>query len=135
MTIASERIVANLRKTVFAKIMNQDISFFDMRKTGELVNRLSSDTTMMGRTLVDNMAQGLRRIVEGIGGLGGRKHHLVSSFSTYFICSVVVLESQTHLDNVTRHPASLLWCVLVWPHGVQTIKGVCAVYISTHLSY
>lgn len=70
MTIASERIVANLRKTVFAKIMKQDISFFDMRKTGELVNRLSSDTTMMGRTLVDNMAQGLRRIVEGIGGLG-----------------------------------------------------------------
>ncbi len=71
MTIASERIVANLRKTVFAKIMKQDISFFDLRKTGELVNRLSSDTTMMGRTLVDNMAQGLRRIVEGIGGLGG----------------------------------------------------------------
>jgi len=72
MTIASERIVANLRKTVFTKIMKQDISFFDTRKTGELVNRLSADTTMMGRTLVDNMAQGLRRIVEGIGGLGGK---------------------------------------------------------------
>jgi ABC-type multidrug transport system fused ATPase/permease subunit len=92
MTIASERIVANLRKTVFAKIMKQDISFFDMRKTGELVNRLSSDTTMMGRTLVDNMAQGLRRIVEGIGGLGGKKSIGILP-SNDLIASSVVFES------------------------------------------
>jgi ABC-type multidrug transport system fused ATPase/permease subunit len=92
MTIASERIVANLRKTVFAKIMKQDISFFDMRKTGELVNRLSSDTTMMGRTLVDNMAQGLRRIVEGIGGLGGKKSIDILP-STDLMASSVVFES------------------------------------------
>jgi hypothetical protein len=43
-----------------------------MKKTGELVNRLSSDCTLIGKTLVDNMAHGIRRIIEGIGGLFGK---------------------------------------------------------------
>lgn len=69
MTIASERIVANLRKSLFASLLKQEVAFFDMKKTGELVNRLSSDCTLIGKTLVDNMAHGIRRVVEGVGGL------------------------------------------------------------------
>jgi ABC-type bacteriocin/lantibiotic exporter with double-glycine peptidase domain len=42
--VAGERVVARLRKTLFETIVVQEVAFFDMTKTGELLNRLSSDT-------------------------------------------------------------------------------------------
>lgn len=49
--------------------MKQDVSFFDERKTGELVNRLSADAEIMSKSLIDNFGSGLRRTIEGAGGL------------------------------------------------------------------
>jgi ATP-binding cassette, subfamily B (MDR/TAP), member 10 len=43
-SIAGERIVANLRRQLFNSTICQDIAFFDKTKTGELLNRLASDT-------------------------------------------------------------------------------------------
>jgi ABC-type multidrug transport system fused ATPase/permease subunit len=39
--------VARLRRQLFEKIMRLEIGFFDMTRTGELINRLSSDTTIL----------------------------------------------------------------------------------------
>src|SRR3954471_19097509 len=44
-SIAGERAVTRLRERLFARILDQEIGFFDERRTGELTNRLSSDTT------------------------------------------------------------------------------------------
>ena len=38
-----ERISRNLRKDYFESIIRKDISFFDERRTGDLVSRLNSD--------------------------------------------------------------------------------------------
>jgi len=40
-----ERVVADLRGDVFAHLTRLDLSFFDVEKTGELVSRLTADTT------------------------------------------------------------------------------------------
>lgn len=45
--VAGERVVAKLRKKLFETIIVQEVAFFDMTKTGELLNRLSSDTVMI----------------------------------------------------------------------------------------
>lgn len=45
------------------------MAFFDERKTGELVNRLSADSEIMSKSLIENFSSGLRRIIEGAGGL------------------------------------------------------------------
>lgn len=42
--LAGERTVARLRKRLFESIITQEIAYFDVTKTGELLNRLSSDT-------------------------------------------------------------------------------------------
>lgn len=42
--LAGERVVARLRKRLFDTIIVQEIAYFDETKTGELLNRLSSDT-------------------------------------------------------------------------------------------
>src|ERR1700704_2469800 len=44
-SVAGERVVARLREQLFSGILDQEIAFFDQRRTGELTNRLSSDTT------------------------------------------------------------------------------------------
>lgn len=47
MNAVGERVVARLRNQLYSCILKQDIAFFDEHKTGELVSRLSSDTTLL----------------------------------------------------------------------------------------
>lgn len=47
MGAAGERVVARLRNSLYSAILRQEIAFFDEHKTGELVSRLSSDTTLV----------------------------------------------------------------------------------------
>jgi ABC-type multidrug transport system fused ATPase/permease subunit len=69
-TRAGERIVSRLRTQLFSHLLEQDIAFFDREKTGDLLNRLSSDTTMIQNTVSVNISQGLRSIVAVLGGVG-----------------------------------------------------------------
>ena len=46
-TVTGERIVARLRQKLYRAVIEQEIGFFDARPTGELLNRLSSDTTVL----------------------------------------------------------------------------------------
>ncbi|KAA8495220.1 ATP-binding cassette sub-family B member 10, mitochondrial [Porphyridium purpureum] len=63
MTIVGERISRRLRIDVFAKILGKRMEFFDRRHTGELVNRLSADTTVISRVLTDNLSRTVRSSV------------------------------------------------------------------------
>ena len=67
--VAGQRIVARLRKQLFESLAIRSVAFFDAHTSGELVNRLSADSEIMSKGLIDNFAQGTRRIVEGIGGI------------------------------------------------------------------
>lgn len=49
-----------LRKQVFGAIMRQESAWFGKTSTGELVNRLSADTQLVGRNLSQNVSDGLR---------------------------------------------------------------------------
>jgi ATP-binding cassette subfamily B protein len=69
-TIAGERVVARLREELFAKVMEQDIAFFDERKTGELTSRLASDTTVLQNAVSVNISMGLRFVATIAGGVG-----------------------------------------------------------------
>nr|MDJ0841672.1 ABC transporter transmembrane domain-containing protein [Acidobacteriota bacterium] len=68
-TIAGFRIVTNLRSDTYQRIMSQEIGFFDQRKTGELMSRLASDTTVLQNTVSTNISEGLRHLTMVIGGI------------------------------------------------------------------
>lgn len=68
-TVAGERVVARLRQRVYEAILGQDISFFDLSRTGELTNRLASDTTVLQNTVTVNVSMGLRFGIMGLGGV------------------------------------------------------------------
>lgn len=68
-TVAGERVVARLRADLFARLMDQEIGFFDEKKTGELTNRLASDTTVLQNTVSVNISMSLRFVVSIAGGV------------------------------------------------------------------
>ncbi len=50
--------------------MHQEVAFFDKTKTGELVNRLSTDTSVVGQSVTTNISDGLRSLTQAGIGLG-----------------------------------------------------------------
>ncbi len=68
-TIAGERIVANLRGNVYRSIVEQEIAFFDSRRTGELLSRLSSDATILQNAVSVNISMSMRNLGAAVGGL------------------------------------------------------------------
>ena len=69
-TVAGERVVARLRERLYRSILDQEVAFFDERRTGELTNRLSSDTTVIQSAVSVNISMGLRMIAQVVGGIG-----------------------------------------------------------------
>ncbi|MBL8616003.1 MAG: ATP-binding cassette domain-containing protein [Deltaproteobacteria bacterium] len=69
-TVAGERVVARLRGDLFAALMRQEVGFFDARRTGELTNRLASDTTVLQNAVTVNVSMLLRYLLGAIGAIG-----------------------------------------------------------------
>ncbi|KAJ8248352.1 hypothetical protein GJAV_G00241090 [Gymnothorax javanicus] len=70
MQISGQQIVRNLRESLFSSILRQEVGFFDKTRTGELINRLSADTALIGRSLTDNLSDGLRAVAQATAGIG-----------------------------------------------------------------
>ena len=64
-TVVGERIVRNVRTRLFSSFMQQDIAFFDKHRTGDLVSRLTADAMLVGDTMTDKLAGGLRNALQG----------------------------------------------------------------------
>jgi ABC transporter fused permease/ATP-binding protein len=68
-TLIGERVVTRLRSDVYRHLMRQEIAFFDSRRTGELLNRLSSDTSVLQNSVSVNISMFLRNLVGVVGGI------------------------------------------------------------------
>lgn len=66
MTIG-ERIVADLRRDVFAHLMSLSPSFFDSARSGELVSRLTADTTQIKSAVGASVSIALRNMMLFLG--------------------------------------------------------------------
>jgi ATP-binding cassette, subfamily B, bacterial len=62
MGVAGERVVARTRNGLYRSILRQEIGFFDVHKTGELVSRLGSDAAL----LQQGTSQALPEVLIGI---------------------------------------------------------------------
>jgi ATP-binding cassette subfamily B protein len=66
MTIG-ERIVADLRRDVFAHLISLSPSFFDSARSGELISRLTADTTQIKAAVGSSVSIALRNLMLFIG--------------------------------------------------------------------
>lgn len=67
---ASERVVARLRKNLFSHLIQQEIAFFDVTRTGELLSRLAEDTQIIKNAATTNLSEALRNLATAFIGLG-----------------------------------------------------------------
>jgi ATP-binding cassette subfamily B protein len=67
-TTIGERIVADLRNDVFAHLTRLSADFFDKAKTGEMVSRLTADTTQIKSAVGASVSIALRNLVLFVGG-------------------------------------------------------------------
>jgi ATP-binding cassette subfamily B protein len=65
-----ERIVASLRADVFAHMTRLEPAFFDSSRTGDLVSRLTADTTQIKSTFGSTASIALRNSIMVIGAIG-----------------------------------------------------------------
>jgi len=66
-TTLGERIVADLRGDVFAHITSLSAVFFDEAKTGEVISRLTADTTQIKAAVGSSVSVALRNLVLFVG--------------------------------------------------------------------
>ena len=68
MTIG-ERIVADLRRDVFAHLMSLSPAFFDSARSGELISRLTADTTQIKSAVGASVSVALRNVLMFVGAI------------------------------------------------------------------
>ena len=62
LSVAGERIAADLRSRVFDKLLQQDVSWHDAQRVGSLTNTLSNDISKMQASLTNNITSALRSV-------------------------------------------------------------------------
>jgi ATP-binding cassette subfamily B protein len=65
----SERLVADLRKSIFSHLLKQDVRFFEHTSLGEIQSRLTTDTTLLQIVLGTSIPVAFRNILIIAGGI------------------------------------------------------------------
>ncbi|MCA1791184.1 MAG: ATP-binding cassette domain-containing protein [Thioalkalivibrio sp.] len=68
-TWLGERVVADLRRAVFANVVEMDPGFFERTRTGEVISRLTADTTVIQVVVGSTLAIAARNLLLIVGGL------------------------------------------------------------------
>lgn len=64
-----ERVVADLRSDVYGRVIRMDPMFFEVTRTGEVLSRLTTDTTLVQSIAGVNLSITLRSAIQLIGAL------------------------------------------------------------------
>jgi ATP-binding cassette subfamily B protein len=64
-----ERVTADLRNAVYAHVVRQSPEFFESNATGEVLSRLTTDTTLVQTVVGSSLSMGLRNVVMGAGAM------------------------------------------------------------------
>src|ERR1700684_3047522 len=68
-TWLGERVVADLREAVYRRVVRMDPTFFEVTRTGEVLSRLTADTTLVQAIAGVNLSITLRSVLNLIGAV------------------------------------------------------------------
>ena len=64
-----ERITTDVRNAVYRHVLRQSPSFFETTQSGEVLSRLTNDTTLVQTVVGSSFSMGLRNLVMGVGAM------------------------------------------------------------------
>ncbi|BCZ81945.1 ABC transporter ATP-binding protein [Paraburkholderia terrae] len=85
-----ERVTADLRRAVYDHVMRMSPQFFETTQTGEVLSRLTTDTTLIQTVVGTSLSLGLRNVLLAVGGIA----MLVTTspvLSGYIIATLIVV--------------------------------------------
>jgi ATP-binding cassette subfamily B protein len=65
-----EKITADVKNKVYGHVLEQSPTFFETTQSGEVLSRLTSDTTLVQTVVGSSLSMGLRNLVMGLGAVG-----------------------------------------------------------------
>lgn len=68
-TRLGERVVADIRRAIFDKVMSMSPAWFERIMTGEIVSRITTDTTLILSVIGSSVSVALRHFLTLVGGL------------------------------------------------------------------
>jgi ATP-binding cassette subfamily B protein len=68
-TWLGERITADIKRAVYAHVLRQSPEFYETTQTGEVLSRLTADTTLIQTVVGTSVSMGLRNVIMAIGAL------------------------------------------------------------------
>ncbi|HMA33721.1 MAG TPA: ABC transporter ATP-binding protein [Chloroflexia bacterium] len=81
-----ERLVADLRRRVFAHLQNLSLAFYESARVGDLTSRLSNDVTVVQGALTNNVFGVVQQVITLLGGLA-----IVVVFDPFMLVLILVL--------------------------------------------
>src|SRR3990172_3266968 len=70
MMTTGERVVTDIRRAVYGHLLSLEPAFFEAARTGEVISRLTSDTTQLQVVVGYGFSMFLRNALVGVGGVG-----------------------------------------------------------------
>ena len=64
-----ERVTADIRSAIYSHILRMSPQFFEITKTGEVLSRLTTDTTLIQTVVGTSLSMGLRNLFMLVGGI------------------------------------------------------------------
>ncbi len=80
-----ERVVADLRRDVYAKVIALPPAFFEVTRTGEVLSRLTTDTSVLQTVVGSSLSMALRNTLLLIGGM------IMLAVTSFKLTAIVVL--------------------------------------------
>ncbi len=68
-TLIGERVVADIRRATYDKVIGMSPAFYERLMTGEVLSRLTTDTTLILSVVSSSISVALRNVLTFIGGL------------------------------------------------------------------
>lgn len=131
-TWVGEKVVADIREAVYRHMLSMHIGFFETMRTGELLSRITTDTTLLQTVIGSSVSVAARNILLFIGGF---TLLLITSFELtgyvlliipFVIAPIVLLgrrvrffarESQNKVADISAHAEQSI-------NAIRTIQGL-----------
>ena len=127
-----ERLVADIREDVFTKVIHMHMAFFETTRTGELLSRMTADTTLLQSVFTGTFSVAIRNGLLILGGTtlllitSGKLTGMVFLMLPAVIVPIVILgrkvrfwsrETQSRLADVNVEAEETV-------HGIRTIQSL-----------
>lgn len=64
-----EQVVAAIRRDVFSRVVHMDVAYFEMTRTGDIISRITTDTTILQTLLSSSVSFAIRNLIMAVGGI------------------------------------------------------------------